>query len=63
MTNFLPKPDITRTISIRLDAEIFESVEKYAGKYNMSRNKFIGQCIEYALNHMEMEQEPEEQSQ
>ena len=56
MNNFEPKKSNKTkeksVISIRLDNEILKTVDEMAGKTDISRNEFIVQCIEYALNNM-----------
>ena len=39
--------------SIRLKYSSMERLEKLATKYNISINKLINECIEYALNNIE----------
>jgi len=41
--------------SLRLPKELINQVQKLAGKNNMSFNKVVIQCIEYALESMEDE--------
>lgn len=38
--------------SLRLPKELIEKVQKLSDEYNMSFNKVVIQCIEYALNDM-----------
>ncbi|MCQ5131034.1 ribbon-helix-helix domain-containing protein [Butyricicoccus faecihominis] len=52
MSNFIPKQYRKEQISISLDVEILKTVEQAAKDWNLSRNAFIGQCIEYALTNM-----------
>lgn len=40
-------------ISIRLDSSRINEIDNIAGKIDISRNEFINQCIEYALNNLE----------
>ncbi len=42
---------ITRTV--RINESLLEKLEKVANKNNISTNKLIIYCIEYALNNME----------
>ena len=41
--------------SIRLKYSSIEKLEKFANKYNLSINRLINECIEYALNNIEEE--------
>lgn len=41
--------------SLRLPKELINQVQELAGKNNMSFNKVVIQCIEYALESMEDE--------
>ena len=40
-------------ISIRLPEERLNEIDKFAIKSDISRNEFINQCIEFALNNMD----------
>ena len=53
---FIPsnKPvDIMEVISIRVAREKLEKLNELSGKYNISRNEFINECIDYALRNMD----------
>ena len=52
MGNFIPKPYGTEQITIRIRNDVLEQVELAAARYNLSRNAFVNQCIEYALANM-----------
>lgn len=39
--------------SLRLPKDLIDTVQKLANENNMSFNKVVIQCIEYALDHME----------
>ena len=39
-------------ISIRINLDTLDKVDKEATKYDISRNELINQCIEFALNNM-----------
>lgn len=52
MSNFVPKQYKKDPITIRIDFEKLEKIDKLASKYNLSRSEFINQCINYALDHM-----------
>lgn len=42
----------TQCITLRINEEKVKSIEKLATKNNMSKNKFIIKCVEFAINHM-----------
>lgn len=43
--------------SLRLPKDLIDTVQSLANKNNMSFNKVVIQCIEYALEHMEKDTE------
>lgn len=47
-------------ISIRLDSSRINEIDNIAGKIDISRNEFINQCIEYALNNLEFNENKKE---
>lgn len=53
MVRFIPKPEKNEVICIRLDSEKLKFIDDIANQNNMSRNKFIGQCIDFALQNLE----------
>lgn len=52
MDNFKPKKTEKDVISIRINTDMLEEIDKTASKIDISRNELIVQCIEYALNNM-----------
>lgn len=40
-------------ISIRVNIDTLEKIDKEASKYDISRNELITQCIEFALDNLE----------
>lgn len=40
-------------ISVRMDINRVNEIDKIASKIDISRNELINQCIEYALNNLE----------
>lgn len=52
MKDFKPIKQEKTVISIRLDIDRLAIIDKEAGKVDISRNEFIVQCIDYALNNM-----------
>ena len=57
MFAFIPKPYKTETVTIRVQYEKLEYIDRIATGYNLSRNAFINQCIDYALEHMSSRKE------
>ncbi len=43
--------------SLRLPKELIEKVQLLADEYNMSFNKVVIECLEYALNNMKPKEE------
>lgn len=52
MSDFIPKQYKKDLITIRIDFEKLEKIDKLASEYNLSRSEFINQCINYALDHI-----------
>lgn len=52
MNDFIPKQEKTDIISLRIDIEKIQLIDKLAQKNGLSRNKFITQCIDFALQHL-----------
>ncbi len=50
---FKPIKQEKTVISIRLDSDILKTVDKLSNETDISRNEFIVQCIEYALNNID----------
>lgn len=51
--SFIPKQYKKTTATIRIDNERLSQIDALAAKFNISRNAFINQCIDYALEHMD----------
>ena len=54
MNGFAPK-NIKKektVVSVRIDTELLENVDKLSVKSDISRNEFIIQCINYAVANM-----------
>ena len=51
--SFSPKKEEKEVISIRMSIELLKRVDDSALMYDMSRNEFLNQCIQYALEHLE----------
>ena len=52
---FVPKPYSSDPITIRIPVEKLRLIDDLAAKSNLSRSKFLNQCIDYALEHIEIE--------
>ncbi len=53
MSGFIPKEDKKKVVSIRVDINMLDEIDKLADQSNLSRNNFIIQCIDYAIKHIE----------
>lgn len=53
MSIFKPIKPEKLVISIRIDADILDEIEKYSTKAGISRNEFIVQSLRYALANLE----------
>lgn len=53
MKEFKPIKQEKSVISIRIDSDLLNTIDKNATKTDISRNEFIVQCIEYALKHLD----------
>lgn len=51
---FVPKPERNEVICIRIDSEKLKFIDNIATQNNMSRNKFISQCIDFALQNLDV---------
>lgn len=45
-------------ISIRIDSNTLNKIDKEASKIDISRNELITQCIEFALDNIETDKKP-----
>ena len=56
MKEFEPYKRITTNekivVTIRIDTETIEEIDKLAGRVDISRNELINQCIKYALDNL-----------
>ena len=50
---FDPKDKHMVNKTIRMDAELVKTIYDVAGKRNLSFNKFVVQCVEYAMKNLE----------
>lgn len=44
-------------VSVRISTEKLTRIDELAGKFDISRNEFINQCIDYALDHIAFKQD------
>ena len=54
---FHPNKHEKTVISVRIDKELLDKIDKVAGDANLSRNEIICQSIEFALNNTEPSQD------
>ena len=52
MANFIPKQYKKDPITVRISADKLAQVDRMAAQFDMSRNEFINQCIDYAMEHI-----------
>lgn len=57
MAFFVPKQYKKDPITIRINYEKLEIIDKLSLKYDLSRSEFINQCIDYALEQYYEDQE------
>lgn len=53
MSDFKPIKQEKTVISIRIDNDILNAIDKQSAAIDISRNEFIVQCIEYAMEHLD----------
>lgn len=51
-----PKEDKAVTMTIRIDRVLQEEYNKLSVKTNRSRNELIGMALQFALDHMEIQE-------
>ena len=56
MKKFVPKKSERAVFSIRVEIDLVSKVDHYAAKSGISRNAFMGQCIEHVVNSLEEEE-------
>ena len=52
MENFIPRQYKKEQITIRLTPQTLEKIDEAAARYDLSRNTFISQCIDFALENL-----------
>lgn len=58
----VPKEDKSVTMTIRIDREIQERYNELAALTNRSRNELIGMALQFALEHMEVRERSDRES-
>ena len=53
-----PREDKTVTMIIRIDRALQERYNDLSARTNRSRNELIGMALQYALDHMELRDDP-----
>lgn len=53
MSDFIPKQYKKEVVTVRIDFEKLEKIDRLAAQYHLSRSGFINQCVDYAMEHME----------
>ncbi len=59
MADFIPKPYKKEPITLRIDVEKLDKIERLAAKNGMNRSEFINRCIDFALQPQAKESEPD----
>lgn len=52
---FKPKSGEKEAISFRISKDLLVQIDKIAVENSLSRNEFMIQCLEYAINNIEEE--------
>ena len=52
MANFIPQQYKKDPITVRISADKLAQVDRMAAQFDMSRNEFINQCIDYAMEQI-----------
>ena len=55
MAKFQPAKSEKIVISIRLEENKLQKIDKIANKTKISRNELINQCLDYALENLEFQ--------
>ena len=53
MSDFKPVKQEKTVISIRINNDMLKIIDNQSAKIDISRNEFIVQCIEFAMEHMD----------
>ena len=52
MLEFIPKQYKKDPITVRIEFSKLEKIDKLAAVYKLSRNEFLNQCLDFAMEHM-----------
>ena len=52
---FIPKSGEKEVISFRMPKNLLENIDKIANQNSLSRNEFMVQCLEFALDNLDDE--------
>lgn len=52
---FVPKSGEKEVISFRIPKDLLGNIDKIANKNSLSRNEFMVQCLEFALDNLDDE--------
>ena len=56
MKKFIPQKKEKEIISVRIDAELLSNIDLISANIDISRNELINQCIEFALQNIDLSQ-------
>ena len=56
MKEFKPIKQEKGVISIRIDLDLLKTIDELSYRTDISRNEFIIQCIDYALEHLKKDE-------
>lgn len=56
MKKFIPSKNEKIVISIRIESDKINTIDKIANKIDISRNELINQCLDYAINNLEFDE-------
>ena len=51
MAEFNPSKIEKTVITIRIETDLLQDIDRLSGKVDISRNEFILQCINFAMKH------------
>ena len=51
MNEFNPSKTEKTVITLRIEASLLQEIDELSGNADISRNEFILQCIDFAMNH------------
>ena len=54
---FVPRKGDKEVISFRIPKDLLSEIDKFANKNSLSRNEFMVQCLEFAIDNISEENE------